>query len=145
VQVYCGGSPVPGATVTIEEGSTTIGSGTTDSTGNVVIGIPGDGSYTVFISKAGYSAVTSSGVNLTCGGIYGVTAFCVGGESCEPCTIPTQDLTLTWTNMLFGNGSVALTFTSPNNWRSGCAGTPPVYYVLQCTGGHIELQVHYFT
>ena len=67
------------------------------------------------------------------------------GTTCEPCTIPNEDLTLSWTNLLSGNGSTSLTYNpSGPIWESGCA-DEGLMFLLQCTSGSTELRAIYFT
>lgn len=64
--------------------------------------------------------------------------------ACSPCNIPEANLTLSWVNSLFGNGSTSLTYSSPPpSWNSACSNG--LLYKLLCTGGVIELRVIYFT
>lgn len=87
-----------------------------------------------------------------------LTAYAVGGRwvaerggssgggsiACSPCSIPTQNLTLSWVNVISGNGSTTLTYANtPAAWTSGC--TNGLLYKLVCTGGQVELRVIYFT
>jgi hypothetical protein len=87
-----------------------------------------------------------------------LTAYAVGGRwvaeragvsgggslACSPCNIPAQDLTLSWVNVISGNGSTTLSYaTTPMSWTSGC--TDGLIYKLLCTGGQVELRVIHFT
>lgn len=87
-----------------------------------------------------------------------LTAYAVGGRwvaeragisgggslACSPCNIPTQNLTLSWVNVLSGNGSTTLTYaTTSSSWTSGCSNG--LIYKLVCTGGQVELRVIFFT
>ncbi len=87
-----------------------------------------------------------------------LTAYAVGGRwvaemaglsgggslACSPCSIPTQNLTLSWVNFISGNGSTTLTYvTTPASWTSGCSNG--LLYKLVCTGGQVELRVIHFT
>jgi hypothetical protein len=87
-----------------------------------------------------------------------LTAYAVGGRwvaeraglnsggslACSPCNIPTQNLTLSWVNLISGNGSTALTYaTTTASWTSGCSNG--LLYTLVCTGGLVEFRVIYFT
>jgi hypothetical protein len=66
-----------------------------------------------------------------------------GSLTCSPCPIPKQNLTLSWINVLRGNGSTTLTYTpSPPSWASACSNG--LQYILHCTGGQIEFQVTYW-
>jgi hypothetical protein len=68
-----------------------------------------------------------------------------GTVACSPCNIPAQNLTLSWTNVLSGNGSTTLIYSAgpPASWASGCSNS--LLYKLLCTGGNVELRVIYFT
>jgi hypothetical protein len=66
-----------------------------------------------------------------------------GSLTCSPCPIPKQNLTISWVNILRGNGSTTLIYTpSPPSWVSACSNN--LQYILQCTGGQIELQITYW-
>ena len=85
-----------------------------------------------------------------------LTAYAVGGRwvaerggpsgggslVCSPCNIPKQDLTLSWTNTLTGNGSTTLTYNAAlSNWTTGCVLNQQ--YKLFCSGGQIDFSVIY--
>jgi hypothetical protein len=86
-----------------------------------------------------------------------LTAYAVGGRwvaekgasstsslTCSPCNIPAQNLTLSWVNVIFGNGSTTLTYAAtPTSWSSACS--DGLLYKLVCTAGQLELRVIYFT
>jgi hypothetical protein len=79
------------------------------------------------------------------GGI-GAPCCCGGGASitCSPCAIPASNLTLSYTNVIYGNGSTALVYSSIGPaWTSACSNG--LLYKLLCTSGSIELRVIYFT
>ncbi len=66
-----------------------------------------------------------------------------GAVTCSPCSIPKQNLIVSWINILSGNGSTNLTYTpSPPSWKSACSNG--LQYILVCTSGQIELQVTYW-
>jgi len=89
-------------------------------------------------------------------------AFAVGGRwvaerggtgsqsfPCLPCTIPNQNLTISWVNPLAGNGSDTMVYNSSGpTWATDCSGGAGVgnqlLFKLLCTGGQIELRVYYF-
>jgi hypothetical protein len=80
----CGG----GATnvlVTILNGSTTISSGTTDSTGCVTLSIPSAGSYTVTTAATARYNSTSGTHALTCSGVTTISLSTASGYSCLVC------------------------------------------------------------
>ena len=66
-----------------------------------------------------------------------------GGTLCSPCTIPNSDLTLSWTNILTGDGSTTLTY-SGGVWASGCV-DDGLTFQLSCTLGSIELRAIFWT
>lgn len=69
---------------------------------------------------------------------------CAGGPPvlpCSPCNIPKETLTLSYTNILFGNGSTPLLFSSPT-WLSACVFGNN--FQLSCTGGAIELRGYFY-
>jgi len=66
-----------------------------------------------------------------------------GSAPCFPCAIPTQNLTISWTNLISGPGSATLTYTSlPDVWKTGCVDGQ--IYELLCSDGTIELAITYF-
>jgi hypothetical protein len=84
-----------------------------------------------------------------------LTAYAVGGRwvaersrpgpsefVCGTCSIPSRDLTVSWTNDTLGDGSTTLVFSAPNVWKSGCVDN--VFYRLLCTDNEVEFQVVYF-
>jgi hypothetical protein len=62
--------------------------------------------------------------------------------SCSPCNIPRKNLTLSWANILIGDGSTPLVFSAPGNWSSAC--TNQLLFALACTGSQVALSVTYF-
>ena len=87
-----------------------------------------------------------------------LTAYAIGGRwvaerglppaagslTCLPCSIPLKNLTVSWVNVITGNGSTTLTYTTnPTVWTSGCANG--LLYKLLCTAGQIEFRATYFT
>ena len=87
-----------------------------------------------------------------------LTAYAVGGRwvaeraapsgqsgfACGPCQIPRKNLTLSWTNLILGNGSTPLIYSgSPTTqWTSVC--TNQLLYELVCTQNQVEFRVYYF-
>jgi hypothetical protein len=86
-----------------------------------------------------------------------LTAYAVGGRwvaergaaglgslACSPCSIPHQNLTVSWVNTLLGNGQAVLVYTAfPTSWTSGCANG--LQFKLLCTGGQVEFRAIYWT
>jgi hypothetical protein len=86
-----------------------------------------------------------------------LTAYAVGGRwvaergassggtlACSPCSLPAQDLVISWVNVIFGNGSTTLAYAnSSNSWSSTCS--HGLLFTLLCTSGQVELRVIYFT
>ena len=62
--------------------------------------------------------------------------------SCSPCSIPRKNLTLSWTNILIGDGSTPLVFVPPGQWNSAC--TNQLLFSLACPGSSVTLSVTYF-
>jgi hypothetical protein len=87
-----------------------------------------------------------------------LTAYAVGGRwvaervapsgqsgfPCGPCQIPRKNLTLSWTNLILGNGSTPLIYSgSPTTqWTSAC--TNQLLFELVCTQNRVEFRVYYF-
>ena len=68
----------------------------------------------------------------------------VGTTSCSPCNIPDEDLTVSWTNALFGPGSATMTYTTgPTAWTASCV-DGGLIFKLSCVSGNILLTVTYF-
>jgi hypothetical protein len=84
---------------------------------------------------------------LKCLSLGGIGSPCCCGTpslACLPCAIPLRNLTLSYTNLISGNGSTSLVYSAvPASWASGCS--LGLLYTLACSGGHIELRVIYFT
>ena len=97
--------------------------------------------YTITIT-GGDNPNYSTSQSISCGGTYDYNV-CSSGVTCEPCSIPTEDLTVTWTNPLTGNGSATLTYTSPSSWATGCVDNGLIFS-LECTEGTIQLRGHVF-
>jgi hypothetical protein len=71
-----------------------------------------------------------------------------GSVSCTPCSIPTTNLTVSWVNILSGNGSDTLVYSSGGSpiWKSACSGPGGQnIFNLECASGVITLQVFYFS
>ncbi len=148
VQVYNGGSmpaAVPRvyythpvlATGTVSEGAAATLTADTATTVPVVVlnKVPSVGDYLVAYSAGGrwVSEETGSG----------------GGtptDPCSPCAIPEENLTLSWTNLIGGNGSATMTYSSTpsKSWTTGCC-DGGLYFTLACAGGTIELRAYFFT
>jgi hypothetical protein len=72
---------------------------------------------------------------------------CCGGGTptfpCSPCAIPEENLTLSYVNILEGNGSITLDYTaSPLSWTSACL--YGFQFDLLCSGGDIEFRAIYW-
>lgn len=68
----CYAAPVNGATVTVTQGTTTIGSCTTNGSGYCCVTVPASGTYKVAVSNAGYNP-SSTSVTVTCPGTTNVS------------------------------------------------------------------------
>jgi hypothetical protein len=70
-----------------------------------------------------------------------------GGPSttCTPCNIPNEDLTISWVNILDGNGSATMAYTGGGGgvWQTACVDNG-LQFRLICTGGGIELRAFFF-
>jgi hypothetical protein len=55
---------------------------------------------------------------------------------CIPCSIPKQDLVLSWTNPVYGNGSTSLIYQG-SGWKSDCA-VQMIYYLDCPNAGGIQ-------
>jgi hypothetical protein len=137
----CGGAAIDGDTVTVLKGATTVTSGTTDSDGDVKLSIPLPltNPYTVTITGGGNPNFSTS-QTITCGDTYNYNVC--AGLGCSPCNIPQEDLTVTWTNSLTGNGSATLVYAD-DAWSAGCVDNG-LLIQLACTEGEIELRVYYY-
>lgn len=70
----CNSAPIADAPVEIRNGATVVGSGTTDASGVVTIGIPAAGGYTIAIGKSGYVPVAGFRT-LACGGSAAIAMY----------------------------------------------------------------------
>jgi hypothetical protein len=105
----------------------------TETTVPVVVlrGVPAVGDYLTAYSASNrwISELGGSGTSVT---------------TCEPCNIPNEDLTVSWTNVILGDGSATLHYTSgPSLWKSDCV-DGGVIFQLQCTGTSIEFRGIFF-
>lgn len=77
---------------------------------------------------------------------FGPGACCCGGLpscSCGDCAIPQQNLTVSWTNTVIGNGSTTFFYTAPCSWSTGCV--HGLIYEMICNAFHVvEFRVRYF-
>jgi hypothetical protein len=146
VQIYNGGSmptvvdrvyfthPVIVSGTEIEGGTATTSVDTATTVPVVVLGqVPSIGDMLVAFAVGG-RWVAERGTGLGGAGIV-----------CSPCTIPAENLTISWTNLLTGDGLGMLTYSrmpSPS-WATSCVDNG-VEFTLACTGGEIELRVYFF-
>ena len=132
--VTCSGSSVgSGATVAV----TGVGSYTTDDTGCVSFSATA-GDYAVTITSAGNPDYSST-PHLSCG----ANSIEVCSTPCSPCGIPKTNLTLSWTNILSGNGSTTLTYNSgTQQWTASCVDEQS--YEVLCESGEITLVITYY-
>jgi hypothetical protein len=87
-----------------------------------------------------------------------LTAYAVGGRwvaerggvsggggvtGCLPCNIPNENLTISWTNLLTGDGSATMTFGGGPSWATGCCDNG-LMFTLGCNSGSIELRAIFF-
>ena len=78
---------------------------------------------------------------LRLGGI-GSPCCCEGNamQACSPCDLPLQDLTVSWTNPLFGPGSDTMFYTpGPNQWLTPCLATFNSRLQILCISGPLIL------
>jgi len=82
----------------------------------------------------------------TCG------CMCPGGPAmftCSVCNLPLANLTCSWTNVLFGNGSATMTWNGSSSaplWSTACASTPHFAGLqMACVSGSIVFKAFYFT
>jgi hypothetical protein len=145
VQVYNGGSmpnavprvyfthPVLAYGTETEGGSYTLSADTATTIPVIVLNkVPSVGDYLTAYSVGGrwVSEETNGGSS---------------GIPCSPCSLPTSNLTVSWTNPILGNGSATMTYTaSPESWTTGCC-DGGIYFQLFCTGSSIELRAYFFT
>jgi hypothetical protein len=136
ILINCSGIAVPGATVTVSSGMTTLFTGTTDSDGKLSGPIGNTGSYTVAVTSG--SGSFRGSVFLTCGQTEAVD---VCGVPCGSCAIPKSDLTLS----INGPGPATATLVYDpisGTWSTGCVGG--YLYNLSCILGSVNFTVTYF-
>ena len=67
-----------------------------------------------------------------------------GSTLCLPCSIPDEDLIVSWVNLLSGDGLATMTYTSgPSAWTASCV-DDGLIFKLGCNSGNIELRVTFF-
>lgn len=68
---------------------------------------------------------------------------CASGYTCGSCAIPAEDLVVSWTNPIVGDGSATLVYSATGpTWSSGCV--DQLIYTLSCASGVPVLTVYYF-
>jgi hypothetical protein len=68
-----------------------------------------------------------------------------GVVPCSPCSLPRDTLTLSWTNIILGNGSAPMPFDSGSlTWVTGCV-DGGLQFRLACNSGQIELRAIFFS
>lgn len=118
------GAAIAGASVAIKSGGTTVSSGTTDSTGCVILNIPSGGSYELIVTASGYKGYDGTRT-LACGG----TASVVLQPNTANATIKFQltgccNLSLAGVSIALSDGQTATTDAAgaASFWQ-GTAGT----------------------
>ncbi len=67
-----------------------------------------------------------------------------GFVGCLPCSIPDEDLTVSWVNLLSGDGLATMTYTTgPSAWTASCV-DDGLIFKLGCNSGNIELRATFF-
>jgi hypothetical protein len=119
--VACG-IGIPGSTVSVLSGGSTVATGTTGSTGCVSLTIPAAGAQSVTVTIPGFPANTSS-QTLTCGGTTTINlgspptgGVCCGATTSSPCNCAPYPETIFITDDC---GTTALTSTGGAEWV-GC-------------------------
>lgn len=69
---------------------------------------------------------------------------CVSGCSCGSCTIPAGDLTVSWTNVIFGDGSILMPQSSICGWATSVCSHNVLFQLLCTSFLTIEFRVIYF-
>lgn len=99
----CNNSFLPGATVTISLGGTTIGTGTTDASGKFCVAITSAATYTIVVSKTRfnsstttYAATCSMSANTPSVALTPATGFICVPCCVDPLSTATKTLTTTW-------------------------------------------------
>jgi hypothetical protein len=147
VQAYDGGSmPATSEKVFFTHPVLVTGSESEGGAGTITV----DTATTVPVIVLGHAP--SAGDYLTayaCGGRW-VTEQLSGSNTstcylaaCTPCQIPKGDLTITWTNILTGNGSATLVYNCAGFWQTDCEDSG-LLFTLSCAGGQIELRAIFF-
>lgn len=137
--VLCGTNEVEGAEVTVSRGGVTIVSGTTDASGAVALDVGTAGTYAVTATAAGDQGYSGS-LDLACGG--SETLQVCGGFDCGTCLVPERNLTLSWTNLITGDGSTTLTFNGVSGWSSACVNN--LEFSLGCDASSVVFSITYF-
>ena len=145
INVKCSGTNVNGDTVTLKQGGTTISSGTTNSSGNVTLFVllPVTNPYTIDITGGGNPAFSTS-QDIACGGTYNFDVCSGATTSCNPCNIPNEDLTISWTNSIAGNGSATLVYSCPGSWGVQCVDENLTFALFCEEGTGIVLRASFY-
>lgn len=69
----CSSAIVSGATITVSQGGTTVGTCTTNSSGNCCVSIPSTGTYHVDAVKSGLATASVNGISVVCPGTTNIT------------------------------------------------------------------------
>ncbi len=68
----------------------------------------------------------------------GTCGCCAPVDICVGCSVPRQNLTVDWTNTIFGNGSGTMTRIAAGDWQLTCgAGTVFASYSIFCAGAWV--------
>ncbi len=143
INVKCSGTNVDGDTVSVTTGGVTI-TGTTNSSGNVTLAVllPISNPYTIDIMGGGNPAFSTS-QDIACGGTYDFD-LCSTSTTCEPCNIPNENLTISWTNLLTGSGSATLTYSGPGAWGVQCVDENLTFALFCEEGTGIVLRASFY-
>ncbi len=126
---FCGVN-LAGASITVKSGSTTIASGTTDSTGCLAVTIPAAGTYTIDLNVAGLGSATHT-ANLTCGGSF-------GAGLAVPANLSLTDANGTWS--MFNSGGLLLWQTCYTASVGGTLVPPHLGCNAPTAGGPCDIQ-----
>lgn len=97
------------------------------------------------VPKAGDLLVATAVGGRWVAGMKGTTG--PASTPCGPCALPHKDLTLSWTNVLIGPGSLTMTYYPPpsggtEGWLSACY--RQMNFLLKCSGTVVDFEARYF-
>ena len=156
----CGGNNLPGASVIVTSGGTTVGTCTTGSGGQCCVSLAA-GTYnwqvsaTNMVTKTGTATLACPTTLVNVSLLTAASAICCSFSHCPqpfPLTLHLTDaygpVTLTWNatdSAWEGHHAITQPGQDPNTCARLASTTTTIFYTLLCTGGVFQLAVSYQT